>query len=150
MDTLNWLEFGDIMDRFKWYPKPFTLLIFCEDKETRKLFEEAIKEQNIDWKDIFGTEKHIIYKKDFYQSIEIYPLPSGPFCGKRANAAFISSTISISDYYEIFAPLVNISPCQSIYLYDKRALKKMFELKNNHTASDSWEEYMLGLEKEEQ
>ena len=150
MNTLDWLEFEDIMDRFKWYPKPFTLLIFYKDKETRELFEEAIKEQNIDWKDTFSTEKHVIYQRDPYQNIEIYPLPSGSFCGKRANAVFINSTISIDDYYSIFAPLANISPYQGIYIYDEWSLKRMFELKNNHTANDSWEEYMLGLKKEEQ
>lgn len=149
MKYLEWLEFEDVIGRFKWYPNSFTLLIFCEDEETFNLFNKEIEKQKIEWKEVFKTKKCIEYKKDPYQRLSVCFTPAGPFLGVRANAIFINSSVSIEELHEIFLPLANISPKQGLYVYDKWALKKMFELKGNHTACDEWETYMLGLEKED-
>lgn len=149
MKYLEWLEFEDVIGRFKWYPNSFTLLIFCDDEETFNLFNNEIEKQGIKWKEVFKTKKCIEYKKDPYQRLSVCFTPAGPFLGVRANAIFINSSVSIEELHEIFLPLANISPKQGLYVYDKWALKKMFELKGNHTACDGWETYMLGLEKED-
>jgi hypothetical protein len=46
MRYLNDKIFEDLMDRFKWYPKPFILNIFCKDKESMAIFEEEIDSNN--------------------------------------------------------------------------------------------------------
>lgn len=149
MRYLEWLEFKDAMDRFKWYPESFHLLILCKDEETKNLFNKMIMEQDILWENVFNTKGYTRYEKKPYQKIVISLLPQGPFCGVRANALFIDATVSEDELHEIYLPLVNVNPLQGAYVYDKWALEKMFELKGKHTACDVWEKYMYGLKKEE-
>lgn len=44
---LNNLIFKDLIDRFKWYQKPFKLDIFCIDKKTADIFEKEIDKQEL-------------------------------------------------------------------------------------------------------
>ncbi len=46
MRYLNNKIFEDLMDRFKWYPKPFTVNIFCKDKKSMAIFEKEIDNNN--------------------------------------------------------------------------------------------------------
>lgn len=61
MRYLNDKIFEDLMDRFKWYPKPFTVNIFCKDKESMATFEKEIDANELNFNKI-KAEKVIKYK----------------------------------------------------------------------------------------
>lgn len=61
MRYLNDEIFEDLMDRFKWYPKPFTLNIFCKDKESMFIFEKEIDANELNFNKS-KTEKTIKYR----------------------------------------------------------------------------------------
>ena len=61
MRYLNDKIFEDLMDRFRWYPKPFKLGIFCRDKESMNIFEKEIDANELNFNKV-KAEKVIKYK----------------------------------------------------------------------------------------
>ena len=140
MRYLNDKIFEDLMDRFKWYPKPFTLNIFCKDKESMAIFEKEIDSNN------FGFQKNKSMKNIRYigahKVIDIYLIDnnSTSFRGRRANAVISDSNFSYDIITEIFMPSANMEPSYSCFLFQKDTLEK--NLKGIHVLPD----YKIDLE----
>lgn len=124
MGYLNGIIFEDLMFRFKWYPKPFKINIFCRDKESMDIFEKEIDANELNFNKI-KTEKVIKYK-GIYQEIEIYLLNDNAYlcCGRRANAVIFDSHFPFDIIENIFLPLATKEPPCGSYAFQKATLEK--------------------------
>ena len=142
MKYLNDMIFEDLMDRFKWYLKPFTVNIFCKDKESMTIFEKEIDANELNFNKI-KAEKIIKYK-GVCQKIGIYLMnDKANFCrGNRANAVIFDSSFPYNVVTEIFMPLTYIEPSCGCFPFQKGTLEK--DLEGIHVLPD----YEIDLEKE--
>ena len=130
MRYLNEKNFEDLIDRFKWYLKPFTLNIFCKDKESMEMFEKEIDSNELRFnKERF--EAYIRYK-GIYQRIDIYLLKGDvrSFRGRRANAIIFDNNFSYNIIEEMFLPTLSIEPYCGAFPFQKTTLQKV--LKRNY------------------
>lgn len=116
MKYLNNLIFEDLMDRFKWYPKPFQLTIICQDKESIQTFCQIINSYDIEWNAIRRTEKYGIYIKQ-NQRIDITIYSPGIGHGRRANAIIFDGNLPMNIITEVIIPMANIEPSYNGILY---------------------------------
>lgn len=143
MKYINNLIFEDLMDRFKWYPKPFHLIIFCKDNETIELFEREIDKYNIIWfKKDRMKDRRRYQKEDNLQIIDIIKLTNNFCCGQRANAIIYDSNYPSNIVCEVILPIANIEPNYGGLAYQKTILEK--ELNGKTT----WQDYTINLEME--
>lgn len=150
MKYLNWNEYEDIIDRFRWYPKPFRLTIFCRDKETLNIFQKEFEKLDIKWIEKKIQERRFILIKEFNQIIEVVVFcKNSRFYGSRANAIFYDTNFPIKDVYESILPIANLCPLYDCYGYDKQTLIEMFE-KKNCICSIEGERYVFDPNKEEE
>ena len=132
--------FEDLMDRFKWYSKPFTINIFCKDKESMTIFEKEIDNRNLNFQKHKGV-KNIRYR-DEYKVIDIYLISDRGIFGRsgRANATIFDGSFPFDVVAEIFEPLTNIEPSYGCFWFQKGTLEK--DLKGTHALQD----YEIDLE----
>ena len=144
MKYINHLTFVDIMDRFKWYPKPFRLIIFCKDNETIDLFEKEIDKYDIIWlrKDRM-KDRRCYQKENHTQIIDIIKLTNNFCCGQRANAIIFDSHYPSDVVCEVILPMANIEPSYGGLAYQKATLEK--DLNGIRT---TWQDYEIDLEEE--
>lgn len=124
MRYLNDMNFEDLMDRLKWYPKPFTINIFCKDKESMIIFEKEIDNRNLGFKKNKGMTN--IRYIGIYQVIDICLVNDtvSSFRGRRANAVIFDSHFPYDIITEIFMPLATIEPSYGCFLFQKGTLEK--------------------------
>lgn len=139
MKDLNHLIFEDLMDRFKWYPKPFRLSIFCKDIEAINIFEKKINQYSIEWTKRIRREKRRCYQKD-NQIIDITYLPKIDGYGVRANAIIFDNNYALDEVFNIILPMANIEPNYGGIVYQRNILEKSL---NDHL---SWKDYQIDLE----
>lgn len=127
MRYLNDMIFEDLMDRFKWYPKSFTVNIFCKDKESMTIFEKEIDANELNFNKV-KTETGIKYK-GVLQQIGIYLIDdkTAAFRSRRANAVIFDSSFHYNTITEIFMPLATIEPSYGCFLFQKGTLEKDLE-----------------------
>lgn len=125
MRYLNDKIFEDLMDRFKWYPKPFTLNIFCRNAESMAIFEKEIDNNN------FGFQKNKRMKNIRYTGehkiIDIYLIDDDIFFtsrGRRTNAIIFDGSFPYDVVTEIFIPLANIEPRYEAISFYEGTLEK--------------------------
>jgi hypothetical protein len=116
--------FEDLMDRFKWYPKPFTLSIFCKDKESMNIFEREIDANGLNFNK--SKTERIIRYRGIWQRIDIYLMDDkASFCRAcRANAIIFDSSFPYDVITEILMSLANIEPNYGCFPFQRGALKK--------------------------
>lgn len=143
MRYLNDEIFEDLMDRFKWYPKPFTVNIFCKDKESMTIFEKEIDANELNFNKI-KSEKAIKYR-GIHQEIKISLLNDNIYScrGSRANAIIFDSSFPFNMVDNIFLTLATKEPFYGCVPFQKDTLEK--DLKGIHVLPN----YAIDLEEEE-
>lgn len=124
MRYLNEEIFEDLMDRFEWYPKPFTVNIFCKDEKSMAIFEEEIDNRNFGFKKNKGMTN--IRYMGIYKVINIYLMDDiASFCrANRANAIIVDSSFPYDAITEILMPLANTEPICGCFPFQRGALEK--------------------------
>lgn len=124
MRYLNDEIFEDLMDRFEWYPKPFTVNIFCKDKESMTIFEKEIDNRNLRFRKNKGMTN--IRYIGIYQVINIYLMDNIPGFSRacRANAIIFDSSFPYDAITEILMPLANKEPSYGCFPFQRGALEK--------------------------
>ena len=149
MDSINWLDFQDIMRRFQWYQDVFHLLIYCKDIEEMELFIDEFDRWGIKWEHKKRSEKNYVLSKTPFQNIEVFVFNNKiNFCGVRANAVIFNDSFPLIEVRELILPLANIHPSYGCFYYDKEGLKAIFNYRGRYTCSSEWNKYMLSLEEE--
>lgn len=124
MKYLNDIIFENLVNRFKWYPKPFRLNIFCRDKESMDIFEKEIDANELNF-DKSKTKKVIKYK-GICQEIEICLLDDNAYlcCARRANAVIFDSHFPFDIVENIFLPLATMEPPCGSFPFQRETLEK--------------------------
>ena len=124
MRDLNDKNFEDLMDRFEWYPKPFTINIFCKDKESMAIFEREIDNRNLGFRKNKGMTN--IRYIGICQVIDIYLMDDKAisFRGRRANAVIFDSSFPYNVVSEIFMVSTNVEPHCGCFPFQRGTLEK--------------------------
>lgn len=129
MRYLNDMIFEDLMDRFKWYPKSFTLNIFCRNAKSMTIFEKEIDSNHLDFDKIKSSD-YIIYRNS-NKYLGIFKIePCGMTKIGRANAIIFDAFYSFIDVDNIIVPLANIEPSYEAISFNELTLEK--DLKGTH------------------
>lgn len=139
MKYLNNLIFEDLIDRFKWYPKPFYLTIICQDAQSLETFCKVINDYNIKWDFVRKMSVYNTYIKENKRIDIIFYSPN--VCrNRRTNATIFDSNIPANIVEEVILPSTNIEPSYGGIAYQRATLKE--EL----TQSIINEKYEINLE----
>lgn len=134
MRHLNDEIFEDLMDRFKWYPKPFTLNIFCRNTESMAIFEKEIDSDHLGF-DKTKSSDYIIYRNsNKYLGIFKIEEPCGITKIGRANAIIFDVSYPFIDVDNIIIPLANIEPSYEAISFNEFTLEK--DLKRTRVLPD--------------
>ena len=126
MRYLNDRIFEDLMDRFKWYPKPFTINIFCRNIASVQIFEKEIDSISLDFNKR-KTSNYIIYENGnkWLRIFKVEPCSITKI--GRANAIIFDASYSFIDVDTIIVPLVNINPYYEAIPFNEFTLEKDLE-----------------------
>lgn len=123
MRYLNDKIFEDLMDRFKWYPKSFTLNIFCRNTESVQIFKREIDSMHLN----FNKRKssNCITYKNGNKCLRIFEVePCSITKIGRANAIIFDASYPFIDVDTIIIPLANIEPSYGAISFNEFTLEK--------------------------
>lgn len=123
MRYLNDKIFEDLMDRFKWYPKPFTLNIFCRNAKSVQIFKKEIDSMHLNFNKI-KSSNYIIYENG-NKCLRIFKVePCSITKIGRANAIIFDASYSFIDVDTIIIPLTNMEPSYGAISFNEFTLEK--------------------------
>ena len=123
MRYLNDKIFEDLMDRFKWYPKSFTLNIFCRNTKSAQIFKRKIDSMHLNFNKI-KSSNCIIYENG-NKCLRIFEVePCSITKIGRANAIIFDASYSFIDVDTIIIPLANIEPSYGAISFNEFTLEK--------------------------
>ena len=122
MKELNYIIFEDLMDRFKYSPKPYNLLIICENDEDATIFKKIINSFNIVWDSERESKYYLILTKGFDNSYA---------CASRVNTVIYNYKFPLDIITEVILPLANIEPSYGGLFFNKRNIIGWARLMDN-------------------
>lgn len=131
MKELNYGIFEDLMDRFKYSPKPYNLLIICENDEDLAIFKKIINSFNITWNSEKESKYYLILTKENKRIKIIKGLNNFSAREGRVNTVIYNYKFPLDIITEILLPLANIEPSYGGLFFNKRNIIEWARLIDN-------------------